>query len=192
MKKCSSIKQTLTTIFHAPLIKQTCYVKQRLSFHNILSDHWPARDLELLWGIYWGPDDHLVPFKVSWEGLSLPRSHPTGKRPTPHQPCRNTNRKMNNLPWPSLPVSSITYHPFWQKSLPLALLRASDVPSQQHNHEHLFFCVACVKHCPWPYTRTTQQYRWSLPCSINLRPNCLLIQGQATSPQDCCCCSLTV
>jgi hypothetical protein len=66
-----SIKQTRTTIFHAPLIKQTCYVKQRLSFHNILSDHWPARDLELLWGIYWEPDDHLVPFKVIWEGLSL-------------------------------------------------------------------------------------------------------------------------
>ena len=58
-------------IINAPLIKQTCCVKQRLSFHNILSDHWPARDLELLWGIYWGPDDHLVRFKVSWEGLSL-------------------------------------------------------------------------------------------------------------------------
>ena len=29
MKKCSSIKQTRTTIFHAPLIKQNCCVTQR-------------------------------------------------------------------------------------------------------------------------------------------------------------------
>ena len=61
MKKCSSIKQTLTTIFHAPLIKQT-------SFHNILSDHWPARDLEILWGILRNRSPS-VPFQGPLGGL---------------------------------------------------------------------------------------------------------------------------